>query len=97
MSRGPLFPPYLPADPAAAQEADCQLSPYGWDCCEESRRLSYHSLRYGWLLGKCFGCRAKVGAETARDRPTLMAAGWSGPVKRPEPPGYDVEFWHEEE
>ena len=40
------------ADPAAAQEADCQLSPYGWDCCEESRRLSYHSLRYGWLFAR---------------------------------------------
>lgn len=92
-TQGPLFPPFLPQDQAMAYEADGQLSPYGFDCCEESRSLSYHSLRYQLLLGECLDCGART-TGAGRDRATLMRAGWHGPVKRADPE--PVEYWHGE-
>jgi hypothetical protein len=69
-----LWPPPA-ATPAQARGHDATPSGIGLDCCELSRNLNRHSLRYCWLLGECTECGATDW--------TTQPRGWHGPVRRP--------------
>ncbi len=88
-NRGPLFARFVPAVEPDASLSDGELTPYGLDCCDASRQLTYLGLRWFWGMGECLECEAPDDDDQPRDCARLQPAGWIGAVKRPPSPGME--------